>query len=145
MAFLGTMSISPSLNEKCVLVFALGIALILLAYWPVGWFLCWLRSQSRILGTRSVQETGVPPGIVGNFERLLAFFLVLFQVDGTYAILAAWLGAKLAASWQRVPIETEDAEAGRQVRAGTLSALIAGIVSVLVGVLVGLSVHCACK
>jgi hypothetical protein len=59
------------------------------------------------------------------------------------------LGAKLAASWHRLPTEPygddERREYNRQIRAGTLCALIAGIVSVLVGVLAALVVSiCQC-
>ena len=91
-------------------------------------------------------EEGVPVWITGNFERLLAFFLVLFHVEGAYALLALWLGAKLAASWHRLPTEPygdtqgddEQREHNRQIRAGTLCALIAGIVSILIGAVSGL-------
>ena len=110
----------PSIG--CVLWFGTGMGLAIIANYPVGWFLEWLRLQSRIAGTRPVEEVGVPPLIVGSFERLLAFFLVVFDVEGTATLLAAWLGAKLAASWQRVAIDANDYEAGRQVRAGALSA-----------------------
>ena len=98
-------------------------------------------------------EEGVPVWITGNFERLLAFFLVLFHVEGAYALLALWLCAKLAASWHRLPTEPygetknddEKREYGRQIRAGTLCALIAGIVSVLIGTFAGLVVRSVCQ
>jgi hypothetical protein len=146
----------------CTLLAFLG----LLGLWymnrPVGQFLEWLRVQSNIKGVRSVRTRGVPVEIVGPFERLLAFILVVFAgfAPATLTVILAWLGAKLAASWHRVPITplkdprssigaakraSEDYEAGRQARAGTLSALIAGVVSVTVGVVLGLAVRCACE
>ena len=98
---------------------------------------------------RTAKEEGVPVWITGNFERLLAFLLVLFHVEGRFTLLALWLGAKLAASWHRLPTETEgDDEKGRehnrQVRSGT-HALIAGIVSVLIGASAGLVARSVCQ
>ena len=145
------MSARPLLDTNCILAFAIGIGVIFLAYAPVGLFSRWLGAKSRI-EKRTAKEEGVPVWITGNFERLLAFFLVLFHVEGAYTLLALWLGAKLAASWHRLPAEaygdTEDDEKreySRQIRAGTLSALIAGIVSVLIGALVGLVVRSVCQ
>jgi hypothetical protein len=45
----------------------------------------------------------------------MAFGLVLFNVRGDYTLLAAWIAAKLAASWHRFPVKND--EAGRQIRA----------------------------
>jgi len=98
------MNVPPIPNTTCILAFAIGIGVILLAYWAVGSFSHWLRAKSRVK-ERSSKEEGVPVWITGNFERLLAFFLVVFHVEGAYTILALWLGAKLAASWHRLPIE----------------------------------------
>ena len=128
----------------CLQLILYAIALLLLIHWPMGWFLYWLRTESGIEGERSVEEVGVPPEIVGPFERLLAFFLMLFDVTGAAAVLAAWLAGKLAASWKRYPVDQKDPTPGRGVRAGTMSALIAGVVSVSIGVLVGLAVRCEC-
>jgi hypothetical protein len=109
----------------CILVLAIGLAVIFLAYPFVGWFSRWLGEKSRIK-TRTVAEEGVPVWITGNFERLLAFLVVVFHVEGAYTLIALWLGAKLAASWQRIPTEIHKGdewkrrEHARQVRAGTL-------------------------
>jgi len=142
------MSASPIPNTTCLQAFAIGIGVIFLAYWAVGFFSRWLGAKSRI-NERTAKEEGVPVWITGNFERLLAFLLILFHVEGAYAILALWLGAKLVASWQRLPIEPygdhEKQEYNRQIRAGTLCALIAGIVSVLIGAFAGLVVRSVCQ
>jgi hypothetical protein len=145
------MSARLLLDTTCILVFVIGIGVIFLAYGPVGFFSRWLGAKSRI-EERTTHEEGVPVWITGNFERLLAFFLVLFHVEGAYTLLALWLGAKLAASWHRLAAEpygnTEDdrrREYNRQVRAGTLCALLAGIVSVLIGAFAGLVVRSVCQ
>ena len=143
------MSLPPSLDATCLLAFAIGISVIFLSYAPMAAFSRWLGNKSRI-DARTAKEEGVPVWITGNFERLLAFLLVLFHVEGAFTLLALWLGAKLAASWHRLPTETEgDDEKGRehnrQVRSGTLCALIAGIVSVLIGASAGLVVRSVCQ
>ena len=99
----------------------------------MGEFLRWLRRISNV-PQRRPHDMGVPQLFVGSFERLMAFSLVALGVQEAYTILGLWLGGKLAASWQRLPVEGN--EAGRQARAGTLIALIVGIVSVTLGVLV---------
>jgi|SRR5215471_11634335 hypothetical protein len=142
------MSAWPSLSPTCILAFAIGLGVIFLSYAPVGALSRWLRAKSR-LKERSGKEEGVPVWITGNFERLLAFLLVLLHVEGAYTLIALWLGAKLAASWQRLPTEPygddEKREYNRQIRAGTLCALIAGIVSVLIGALMGLVIRNVCQ
>jgi len=69
------------------------------------------------------------------------FALGLFDVRDAALILAAWLGAKLAANWQRYPADEEDMEQNREVRVGHLVALIVGVVSVAFALIVGLAVR----
>jgi hypothetical protein len=73
----------------------------------------------------------VPPFIVGTFERLLVFILVLLCADAgdTLTVLSIWLGLKLASSWQ--PLVTKNVSRGGRV--GTLTALMTGIFSVSIG------------
>ena len=94
--------------------------------------------MSRLPELRRPADAGVPVWIVGKLERHAAFALVVLKVAPTLIVtlLLAWMGAKLAASWQRFPVKSD--KAGRDTRAGTLAALITGIVSVSLGVLVGL-------
>ena len=127
----------------CLLLLIVGVLILLTAYGPMDQLVRWLRGQSRIAEERPAKDVGIPPWIVGSFERLLAFALIVFNVEGAYTILAAWLAAKLAASWHRFPVASD--EAGRQVRAGTMVALITGVVSVGIGVVVGLLVRWACR
>ena len=139
-----------SFDATCLLAFAIGIGVIFVAYGPMGYLSRWLGAKSRI-DARNTLEEGVPVWITGTFERLLAFFLVLLHVEGAYTLIALWLGAKLAASWHRLPTEPdtqgddEKREYNRQIRAGTLCALIAGISSVSIGALAGLVVRTVCQ
>jgi hypothetical protein len=123
-----------------VLLFILGLAIALLAHFPVEWFVYWLRHKSD-LPPRELRKLTVPVPIVGTFERLLAFFLVFLNVEGTYAILIAWMAAKLAFNWRRRPLSSSsddlEVEADREIRAGTLVALMGGIVSLTFGILGG--------
>ena len=94
----------PSLNPICVLALAIGLGVIFLSYGPVGSLSRWLGTKSH-LDERNAKEEGVPVWITGNFERLLAFFLVFLHVEGAFTLIALWLGAKLAASWHRLATE----------------------------------------
>jgi hypothetical protein len=103
--------------------------------WP------WLRRMSRLPEKRQEDEIGVPVWIVGSFERVMAFAFVLFLAPkDAFTLLGFWIGAKLAASWHRVPQEVDNKK-NRDIRAGTLAALIAGIISVSFGVLIGLGIR----
>jgi hypothetical protein len=99
-------------------------------------FIRWLERVSgmREPPKKEKERVVVPTWLVGGFERSLAFVLVVFDVPGAYTLLAAWIAAKLAANWQRVPVDNSQKE--REVRARTLIALIAGVVSVGFGCLV---------
>jgi hypothetical protein len=83
----------------------------------------------RKCGVRKLPPS-VPPWIIGAFERLVAFALVYFHVKDAPTILALWIGAKLAANWQRRDAGDKTEEA-RQLRARTFIALMVGTVSVL--------------
>ena len=100
---------------------------------PMEWFVQGLR---RYMGLDPVRRNaGLDPFILGPFERFLAFSLAVFDVPGIATVLAAWIAAKLAASWQRFKIK--DDKEGRKVRIGTMIALMAGVVSVGTGVIAG--------
>jgi len=121
----------------------LAVLLLLLANWVVPAFRNWLWNESDISDRELVEHDGVPVWFVGNFERILAAILVWAHIPDAFTVLAAWLGAKLATSWQRIPVDSGDAKLNRQVRAGTLVALIAGVISVSFGVVAGLLFSCA--
>jgi hypothetical protein len=65
--------------------------------------------------------------------------VVFFDVPNAYNLLAVWIGGKLAANWQRVRVD--NSKVGQEVRARTVIALIAGIVSVGFGCLIGVLVR----
>jgi hypothetical protein len=69
-----------------VLLFMAGLAFALLAHYPVKWFLDWVRRESDV---PEREGAGVPRWIVGTFERLLAFAVVLANVENAYAVLIA--------------------------------------------------------
>jgi len=99
----------------------------------------WLLKRSNV----GPLEKGVPPWIVGMFERLLAFTIFLFHVKSAYTLLIAWMAAKLASNWQRRPWP-EGKDDGREIRANTFIALMAGTLSLALGVLAGTIAHCGC-
>jgi hypothetical protein len=99
------------------LLFLLAIAVLVLAQLVMPHIFSWLRVKSRLPAQRPEEETGLPASIMGAFERILAAVVVAANVPNAYALIAAWLGAKLAASWQRLPVDKDDPEAGRKIRA----------------------------
>jgi len=120
--------------------FALGVVILLMMHYPMGWLVDWLRRKGKVEDAPSTKEEGLPVWIVGSFERLLAFVLVLFDVPSAGTLLAAWIAAKLAANWQRYPSNEAD-KFGREYRVQTFVALVAGVVSVGLGCLVGLVIR----
>src|SRR5262245_56194234 len=62
----------------------------------------WLRINSGLPADREADDKGGPVWIVGNFERILAFGLVLLlDLSLAITILGFWLGAKLAGLFLR--------------------------------------------
>ena len=112
-------------------VFALGLGHVV-----VDWFLTWVRNKSDP-STPVYYQAGVPNWITGVFERLFAFVLVFFNVPGTYVLLIAWMGAKLALNWKKQTF-TGLSDADRMVRVYGISALMAGTLSLGFGVIGGL-------
>ena len=74
----------------------------------------------------------IPPAFMGLFERSLAFSLFFLGVENAGALLAAWIGAKLATNWSRAT-KPDDANMDRFVRTRSQIALLAGVVSVTIG------------
>jgi hypothetical protein len=90
--------------------------------------------------------------ITGSFERMLAFTLAVLNVKLLWPVLIAWMGAKLAASWLRFPMDLDrnpgrkirtpnTDRTGREVRAGHLVAVLVGTTSLMVGVAMGVFVR----
>lgn len=123
----------------------LGLAVVWFADWPVKLFYDWARKLTDLPHRDYSNPTiAVERRFTGTFERLLAFGLVLMLQDteSIAVILAAWLGAKLAANWERRSLVDLSQEEARDVRGSTLVALMTGIVSVGFGLLAGVIARC---
>ena len=116
------------------LAFALGVGLV------VGPFLTWVRTKSKVDPKRPGRE-GVPSWITGLVERTFAFAVAFANVEGAYAVLIAWMTAKLALNWKRHPYKLNKKEE-RKVRVYGISALLAGTLSLGIGVIGGLIARC---
>lgn len=75
----------------------------------------------------------VPPWLTGTIERLFFTTLVGANIDGFPTAMMAWLALKLASNWNH-----SDVEGHPDARAFAISALLAGIVSMLCALLGGL-------
>jgi undecaprenyl pyrophosphate phosphatase UppP len=118
-----------------ILLFVAGLVIALgLGHFAVKWFLDSVRAESDVPADRP--GAGVPNWIIGLFERTFAFLIILAAVEGAYAVLGAWIAAKLALNWQRHPYK-DDPEEERLVRVYGISALMAGILSLGFGVVGG--------
>jgi hypothetical protein len=79
----------------------------------------------------------VPSWLTGVIERL--FFTVLVGVDtpGAPAYMLTWLGLKMATNWNHPAWK----EAPHAMRSGAVSALLAGLISMLFALWGGWAVH----
>ena len=75
------------------------------------------------------KQPSVPPPLTGSVERLFFTVLVGSSVDGYPTAMMAWLALKLASNWNH-----KDMEGKPGARALALTALLAGIVSMLFAV-----------
>ncbi len=90
------------------------------------------------------------PWFTGLFERTLAFVVALADVDGAYAVLIAWMAAKLALNWQRPAAPEADKPVNDKKRPTNdeerriygFSALMAGVLSLGIGVIGGIIARC---
>jgi hypothetical protein len=124
-----------------VLLFIAGLVVALpLGHVVVKWFLDTVRKISDVPTDRP--GAGVPNWIVGLFERTFAFGVVFTNVEGVYAVLGAWMAAKLALNWQRPSYNKDDPNAEWQVRVYGISALMAGTLSLSLGAIGGAIARC---
>lgn len=114
------------------LVFSVGVGHIV-----TGFFLNLLRgwmgvSKALLKGT----DQEVPSWVTGVIERL--FFTVLVAVDtpAVPAYMLTWLGLKMAANWNH-PVWKDTPQA----RSVAISALLAGLISMLFALWGGWAVH----
>jgi hypothetical protein len=79
-----------------VLFFLVGLVFALvIGHMVVNWLLETVRTKSGVPVKRL--EAGVDNSIVGLFERTFAFAVAFANFEGAYAVLLAWMAAKLAA------------------------------------------------
>ena len=93
-----------------ITLFVVGLLVALIGNIPVYLFWVFARVSSHLPWRRDRKEVGVPAWLTGTFERALAFALFYRGVSEAYTILGLWIGAKLAANWQRRSIEGLSAE-----------------------------------
>lgn len=118
-----------------VTLWVTGLAIALIVGQLITWiFLKLLRTW---MGTpdKSPQALAkrVPPWLTGTIERLFFTVLVGANVDGFPTAMMAWLALKLASNWNH-----KDVEGHPDARAFAISALLAGIVSMLCALVGGL-------
>jgi len=114
---------------------------LVLGHFVVEWFINWVRTKSRVEPRRT--NAGVDNWIVGLFERTLAFGLAFANFPGTYAVLIAWMAAKLALDWKRpLPPSKGSSKEERERRVYGISALMAGTLSLSIGVIGGIIARC---
>jgi len=109
---------------------------LVLGHFVVEWFINWVRTKSGVEPRRT--NAGVDNWIVGLFERTLAFALAFANVPGTYAVLIAWMAAKLALNWKRPLPPKGSKKEERERRVYGISALMAGTLSLSIGVIGGI-------
>ena len=81
----------------------------------------------------------VPGRLTGITERLFFTVIIAFQVSGAAVAMMAWLGAKMAANWNRQVAETQgDPVENVRRRRGAIAALVTGLVSMLFAAVGGL-------
>jgi len=114
-----------------------GVAVALIANVPVLGFIWIVRWLSGLPRKRNPKDVGVPPLIVGTFERILAYALFFLGLDEAYTILLAWIVAKLASNWQRRSLDKIGPKLEREIRVQSLIALMAGTLSVAIGAVAG--------
>ena len=113
---------------------------------PVGhlaayYFRNWRRSYlKKIIGEKipisqpeeQILKRDILPIITGLLERIFFTLLVAFDISGTGVAMMAWLGAKMAANWNR------QSNNDHIVRVFSVTALQSGLVSLLFALLGGL-------
>jgi hypothetical protein len=108
--------------------------------WATGVFLHKLRRYTRLPKIDHDPATlPVPSWLTGIVERLF-FMIVVASVGATAAGgMVGWLALKMAANWNR---SSGDGLEGQTRRArGAISALLAGLVSMMFALLGGLVIH----
>lgn len=113
-----------------------GIGISLVVGHLVTWtFLLVLRRSIGLGAKPSLSQDGkrVPGWVLGLVERLFFTVLVGLKIPGAPAAMMGWLALKLATNWNH-----PDWKDKPDIRAFALSALLAGLVSMLFALLGGI-------
>ena len=94
----------------------------------------WLRQDLNIKALQEPGEHKVSSIVTGLLERLLFTFLVAFDISGTAIAMIVWLATKMTINWDKISHPKDNPE----IRSLTLSALLAGLVSMFFALVGGL-------
>jgi hypothetical protein len=83
---------------------------------------------------------GVPPWLTGVVERLVFTTVAAASPQDAPTLMAAWVGLKFAANWQRDLLEKDDAKKLERIRLG-FSALLVDLASMFIAWLGGYYIH----
>jgi hypothetical protein len=89
------------------------------------WLHRWLHDQIGIQD----EDKPVQPWLTGLIERFVFFLMVAFEMPATPVTMMAWLGIKMAASWNRSVSTTPDEEAETKEAQGAMAAVVLGLLS----------------
>ena len=145
----GALSYSPNINstgasvntEMSLLTWSVGLAVSVV----VGGFVTWGFLEALRWYTRAPKSTldlatrAVPSWLTGTIERLFFSLAMAFGLPGTTIAMIAWIAAKMAADWNRPALDKSSTpeEAAQRVL-GSVTALLAGLVSMIFAIIGGL-------
>lgn len=98
-----------------------------------GGLLAGLRRGATLGPKPKLKQPRVPAWITGAVERFVFSVLVALNVSGVAPAMVGWLALKMAANWNR-----KDLDDNPKARGFALSALLAGLVSMLFATVGGL-------
>ena len=111
-----------------------------LGYVVVSLFLKCLRQYMKVEPKpgSDLRTKGVPSGLMGLVERLFFTIVIAFDISGASVAMIAWLGAKLASNWNLRAREAHDEEDRLIAVQFSVSAAVAGLLSMMFALLGGL-------
>ena len=112
--------------------------------WVIGLFVslviggllasCFVDQSRKYLDIKKPDERGVSPWVTGIIERLFFTVAIAFNLSGATVAMIAWIGAKMATDWNR----PEEDRIGPNARAGAVTGLLGGLISMLFALIGGL-------
>jgi hypothetical protein len=89
------------------------------------WLHRWLHDRIGI----EDEDKPVQPWLTGLIERFVFFLMVAFEMPATPVTMMAWLGIKMAASWNRSVSTSPDEEVETKQAQGAMAAVVLGLLS----------------